>query len=172
MPIDLATRIAAIVRDAGGQVVGRTKLQKLTYLLVASGLEDSIPFLYKHYGPYSEAVSVAARDAQLLGQLREQEVLASWGGTYSIYYSVDGQPTQDVPPERVQIARIAADSDAVELELAATALFLANDGFDDAWGETKRRKPEKAEFPRLENAKVLYQRLSEVVTPIRLPVLN
>lgn len=171
MSKDLVTRIAAIVCDAGGRVVGRTKLQKLTYLLVAAGLEDDVPFMYKHYGPYSESVSVAVREARLLGLLREQEELASWGGTYSVY-SVDGLPAEDVPPARVEIARIAAASDAVELELAATALFLAREGSIDAWGETKRRKPEKAVFPRLENAKVLYQRLSEVVTPTRLPVLN
>ena len=171
MPKDLATRIAAVVRDAGGQIVGRTKLQKLTYLLVASGLEEDVPFLYKHYGPFSEPVSVAAREARLLGLLREREELASWGGTYSIY-SVDGQPGQDVPAARVELSHIASSADAVELELAATALFLAKEGRSDAWLETQRRKPEKAANGRLEKAKALYQKLSEVETPERLPLLN
>jgi uncharacterized protein len=171
MSKDLALRMAAIVRDAGGQVVGRTKLQKLTYLLSYSGLEGDLSFSYKHYGPYSEAVSGAARDAHLLGLLCEREERASWGGTYSIY-DADGQPNPDVPAARIELARIAAAADAVELELAATALFLQNEGRTDAWSETERRKPEKAANGRLAKAKVLYQRLSEVVTPNRLPALH
>jgi uncharacterized protein len=171
MSKDLATRIAAIVRDAGGRVVGRTKLQKLTYLLVASGLEDNVPFLYKHYGPYCEPVAIAAREAHLLGLLRESEDLASWGGTYSIY-SVEGQSEQNVPAARIQLAQIAADADAVELELAATALFLSKEGYADAWLETERRKPEKSTNGRLARAQALYQRLSAIDTPENLPALN
>ena len=171
MSKELATRIAAVVRDAGGRVVGRTKLQKLTYFLVASGLEDDVPFLYKHYGPYCEPVTAAVREAHLLGLLREKEELASWGGTYSIF-TAEGQPQQNVPASRLQLAQIAAGADAVELELAATALFLFKEGRADAWQETERRKPEKATNGRLDRARALYQRLSAIETPARLPQLN
>ena len=37
-----------------------------------------------------------------------------------------------------------AQASAIELELAATAAFLAREGQADPWGETARRKPEKA----------------------------
>ena len=33
-------KAAAIVRDAGGRIVGRTKLQKIAYLLELSGLGE------------------------------------------------------------------------------------------------------------------------------------
>jgi uncharacterized protein len=171
MPNNLNSKIANIVRDAGGRVIGRTKLQKLTYLLVESGLEDNIPFMYKHYGPFSESVAAAAREAHLLGLMNEKEDLAAWGGTYSIF-TVDGQPNQDVPASRLQLAQIAAGADAVELELAATALFLFKEGRADAWQETERRKPEKATNGRLDRARALYQRLSAIETPRRLPQLN
>jgi uncharacterized protein len=171
MSKELATRIAAVVRDAGGHVVGRTKLQKLTYFLVATGLERDFPFLYKHYGPYSEPVAIAARDAHLLGLIREREELANWGGTYSVF-TADGQSAEDVPPSRSQLAQIAAAADAVELELAATALFLFREGHVEAWQETERRKPEKATNGRLDRARVLYRRLSAIETPQRLPQLN
>jgi uncharacterized protein len=160
MSRELAARIAAVVRDAGGRVVGRTKLQKLTYFLVASGLEDDC-----------EPVTAAVREAHLLGLLREKEELASWGGTYSIF-TAEGQPEQDVPASRLQLAQIAAGADAVELELAATALFLFKEGRADAWQETERRKPEKATNGRLDRARALYQRLSAIETPARLPQLN
>ncbi len=171
MSKELANRIAAVVRDSGGRVVGRTKLQKLTYFLVASGLEDDVPFLYKHYGPYSETVAVAAREAHLLGLMHEREDLAAWGGTYSIF-TTEGQPEVNVPAPRLQLAQFAAAADAVELELAATALFLFREGRPDAWQETERRKPEKATSGRLDRARVLYQQLSDIDTPVRLPRLN
>ena len=171
MSKNLTAVVAAIVRDAGGQVVGRTKLQKLTYLLVASGLEPELPFVYKHYGPYSEAVAVAAREAHLLGLLKEKEDSTAWGGFYSTY-SVDGVSGDDVLAARVDLAHIANAADAVELELAATALFLAKEGRDHPWAETERRKPEKAANGRLAKAKLLYQRFAAVGTPTPLPLLN
>ena len=171
MSKNLTAFVANIVRDAGGQVVGRTKLQKLTYLLVASGLESEWPFVYKHYGPYSEAVAVAAREAHLLGILKENEEPTSWGGFYSTY-SVDVVAGDDVLPARRDLALIANSADAVELELAATALFLAKEGHEHPWSETERRKPEKAANGRLAKAKLLYQRFAAVVTPIPFPQLN
>ena len=60
-----AVKVAAIVRDAGGRIVGRTRLQKVAYLLSIAGLEEGLPFTYKHYGPYSEDLASAARDARL-----------------------------------------------------------------------------------------------------------
>ena len=170
MSKEIAQRIAFVVRDAGGRVVGRTKLQKLVYVLVQSGLEPELPYTYKHYGPYSETVAAAARDAHLLGFLREREEPASWGGVYSVY-SFDGPPDNQVDPVRIELAHIAASADAVELELAATALLLAREGRNDAWAETERRKPEKAAAGKLAKAKELYGRLVAVNTPVRLPAL-
>jgi hypothetical protein len=69
------------------------------------------------------------------------------------------------------LAAITAGADAVELELAATALFLANEGWDDPWRETARRKPEKADGGRIEKAKFLYEKLAAVETPRRLPAI-
>jgi hypothetical protein len=64
---------------------------------------------------------------------------------------------------------MAADADAVELELAATAVFLSKDGYNDPWAETARRKPEKAQGGRVERAKRLLGRLGSVETPVPLP---
>jgi uncharacterized protein YwgA len=164
MPYVNAAKAAAIVRDAGGRVVGRTRLQKIAYLLSIVGLEEGFPFVYKHYGPYSEELAASAREADLLGLLAESEQLASWGGMYSTY-SVAEQAGADVPPARRRLATDAAAADAVELELAATAVFLALEGYADPWTETIRRKPEKAENGRINKAKELYRRLSAIDTP-------
>ncbi|MGO9263990.1 MAG: hypothetical protein ACLQBA_03725 [Candidatus Binataceae bacterium] len=171
MSLNNVSKVAAIVRDAGGRVIGRTRLQKIAYLLTVTGLESGLSFTYKHYGPYSEDVATAARFGHLLGHLQETEQMASWGGSYSIY-SVDSVIPAQIPAARRELASLAVNADAVELELAATAVFLARDGFDDPWGETARRKPEKAESGRIERAKELLHRLRRIETPTALPDLH
>ena len=166
-----AMKVAAIVRDAGGRIVGRTRLQKITYLLTVTGLESGLPFVYRHYGPFSEDLAAAARDADLLGLLEETEEQASWGGTYSIY-KTDGSPDEGTLAARRRLATEASTADSIELELAATAVFLAKEGYRDPWTETARRKPEKAASGRIDKAKALYRNLSAIEAPIPWPAIG
>ena len=71
MPLNEAKKVAAIIADAGGRVVGRTRLQKVAYFLNVTGLEDTFSFSYKHYGPYSEELALAARIANIFGDIAE-----------------------------------------------------------------------------------------------------
>ena len=164
-------KAAAIVRDAGGCIPGRTRLQKVAYLLSVAGLEDQFKFTYWNYGPFSETLAVATRQASLFGLLKETEMPTNWGGIYSTYEIVRPQTgeTEPVPSARLRLAKEAAAANAVELELAATAVFLAIEKFDDPWGETVRRKPEKADNGRIERARILYRNLCAIETPVRLP---
>lgn len=170
MPLSDSRKVAAIIADAGGRVVGRTRLQKIAYLLTITGMEDGFAFSYKHYGPYSEDLATAARLGNLLGDLRETEQPTSWGGSYSVFTAQE--PLGAVVDEsRRQFARAAADADAVELELAATAVFLAKEGYKQPWEETARRKPEKAENGRIDRAQALLRSLSRIPTPAPLPAI-
>ena len=168
MPQTIAEKAAAIVRDAGGRIVGRTRFQKVAYLLSAAGLDESFNFEYRHYGPYSENLAIAARIASLTGEIKEEEHQASWGGKYSIF-SVDTQFQTNSSELRSRLATIASGADALMLELAATAVFLAREGYVEPWTETARRKPEKAEEGRLDKAKQFYLTIRELPTPQRLP---
>lgn len=159
---------AAIIQDAGGTVVGRTRLQKIACILELTGLGDGFQFLYKHYGPYSDALATALRDAKVLGLLDETEKPTNWGGWFSIFESKP-TPGRSVPPARAEITRIGTSADAIALELAATAAFLASRGVSDAWAETERRKPEKAMDEYLAKARSLYADLRKIETPIPLP---
>ena len=161
-------RAVQIVLDSGGRVVGRTRLQKIAYLLEAAGLGEGFSFEYRHYGPYSEELASAARSARLLGAMTEEEHSTTWGGFYSIYIA---SSCTFGDCARTQLASIAAASDAVELELAATAAFLASQGIVDPWGETVKRKPEKANPTRLSGAQKLYRLLQTVPTPKTLPAI-
>lgn len=160
-------KAADIVRDAGGQIVGRTKLQKVAYLLELAGMGDGFHFEYRHYGPYSEELASAMNAASAFGLVTEEERQASWGGQYSVYTT---RLRTDQPGLRTAFAEEAAKIGSVELELAATAAYLrAVEGFQDPWKETERRKPEKVVDGRLEEAKAAYRRLLELQTPTALP---
>lgn len=163
-------KVAAIVQDAGGSIVGRTKLQKISFILEAAGLGDGFAFEYHHYGPFSEELATAAKDAATLGVVEEKEQRATWGGFYS-RYEVKTDPGRDADSVRARIAQEGARANSIELELAATALFLAKEGDKDPWGETARRKPEKAEGGRLERAQEFYRKLQRFETPQPLPII-
>lgn len=159
-------KAAELVRDAGGRIVGRTKLQKVAYLLELAGLGEGFHFEYRHYGPFSEDLADAIQMASAFGLVSEDERKADWGGVYSIY-SAPGDP---VNPTRAAFAQIAVQMDAVELELAATAAYLyAIEGYADPWKETARRKPEKAKRDRLRAAINAYRELQDARVPNRLP---
>lgn len=159
---------ADVVRDAGGRVVGRTRLQKIACLLEMMGLGAGFHFAYRHYGPYSDDLASSVQLATLLTDLDEIERRNTWGGNYSIF--TDGRPSElDEDNVRRRVAEFVADCDPVELELAVTAAFLAANGEADPWLETEMRKPEKSSQRRLEKARALYARLLEFDTPKELP---
>lgn len=73
-------RVAArIVQDAGGKVVGRTRMQKITYLAQLAGFPAEFAFEYRHYGPFSEDLATGLETAAALGHLREEVRESDWG---------------------------------------------------------------------------------------------
>lgn len=163
-----AGQIAELIRDAGGEIVGRTRLQKVAYLLELAGLGVGFDFDYHHYGPYSEELADAVRVAKAFELISEEERQTTWGGWFSIFKLNSDIGHADT--KRAVFARTAAGIDAVELELAATAAYLASvDESKDPWGETAELKPEKASNGRLDRAKIAYRGLREIKTPKVLP---
>ena len=80
-----------------------------------------------------------------------------------------GQSAANIPAERRRLAQEMVSADAVELELAATALFLKYENIRDPWEKTKRRKPDKAASGRLDRAKQRDEKLRKIPTPEQLP---
>ena len=154
-----AKDVAAVVSSAG-EIVGRTRLQKTMSLLELAGVGYGFSFDYYKFGPFSEELVVSLDRAVDLKYLAEEERRANWGGRYSIFRAPERRPTGDAA--RDALIQTARDADAVALELAVTAGFLASQGEADAWAEVSKRKPEKAVAPHLENAKALYARFRQV----------
>jgi uncharacterized protein len=151
---DRLTAVAEIVREAGGRIVGRTRLQKSVFLLSLAGFEKRFRFGYRHYGPFSEALADAVDLAVAFDRVSEQIGPSSWGGTYSVY-SVS-EPSGGDGSARVRLLQEAAGSDPILLELAATAGYLFKvEGSKEPWAKTAR-------LSRLGRAKELYLRLRAV----------
>lgn len=164
-------KAADLISDANGRIVGRTRLQKIAYLLEVTGLGEGFNFHYRHYGPYSDELTRAVRSAELLGLVSEEEQTASWGGSYSVFTS-HSPANHQAPKARRQLIAALIDADSIALELAATAVLLHFEGQKSAWIETARRKPEKIDNDRLYKARQLYDTLRQIHTPQRLPELN
>ena len=161
---------ARIVRDAGGRLVGRTRLQKVGYLMQLAGFGNEFEFEYRHYGPFSEELASGMEIARAFGHVQENELPTEWGGRYSVYTLA--QPGSPEDARRAAFVQAAKDINAIELELAATAAFLhAVERRSDPWAETRRRKPDKATGGRLEQARAAYERLRALDTPAPLPAL-
>jgi uncharacterized protein len=164
---------ARLVNEAGGELIGRTRLQKVACLAKLAGLLDTFEFEYRHYGPFSERLATSMDIAAGLGIVEEQDKRAAWGGSYSVYRETGRTPKGD-NPMRCQFVTEAAKIGAIQLELAATAAFLhVDEGLDGpkAWAETARRKPEKAQDGRLGAAQAAYRHLSRLPTPTPLPAI-
>jgi uncharacterized protein YwgA len=160
--------ICDIINEAGGEIIGRTRLQKIFYLLEAAGEHTGFHFDYHYYGPYSEELSQSALIACELKKIDEEEHPTSWGGFYSIYRLKEQRHITSESP-RSKLVSSASSANAVTLELAATAAFFAKKGEKNPWEETQRRKPEKADGGRLNEAKSLYKKLHEIDE--RLPII-
>ena len=171
MGYDLHEKAAAIVSEAGGRLVGRTRLQKVAYLTQLAGFAYDFPFEYRHYGPYSVELAEAMEIAVGLGIVREREAVSKAGAWYSIYNASSPKAKTD----RARFVAAAAKMGAIELELAATAAFLyAEEGYDkdrkqDPWTTTAQRKKSKATKARLRRAKKAYAELLRIDTPRTLP---
>jgi uncharacterized protein len=161
-------KVSEFIAYAGGKIVGRTRLQKMFYLLKEAGYQIPFSFEYRHYGPFSEQLATAASLGRFEGLIREEEHPASWGGTYSIFSTEPATPSD---PNLVNFLSTMNDANPIDLELVATAVFLSKEEkHREPWQETIRRKPEKAH--RVQAAKELLSRLSQLNLVTRLPDLR
>ncbi|PHR54287.1 MAG: hypothetical protein COA47_15645 [Robiginitomaculum sp.] len=164
-------KVNELICLAGGVITGRTRLQKIAYLLEISGLGSGYSFKYHNYGPFCEELADSAKVANILGVITEEEKETSWGGFYSIYSSSTAAKSP-VNKAAEKIAHLGADANSVVLELAATAAYLSLDGSKKPWEKTKELKPSKATQERIAEAKSLYSELSKIDLPEPLPELG
>jgi uncharacterized protein YwgA len=157
--------VAEIVAAAGGQVVGRVRLQKIFYLLDRLGLCSGFTYEYHYYGPYSADLADAIEDAKAFGLLKERlDRRVSDGVPYSIFESLGVALGECVgSSERSDVTRALLrmqGETATVLELAATIEWLRTVEHVPDWQqELARRKGAKVEAGRVDRAITLLDNL-------------
>lgn len=161
-PIDF---VVGLVSLNGGQLVGKTRLQKVAYLLDACGLGSGLEYDYHHFGPYSADLASAADIAEMLGRLDSKEKLGFHSVPYVTYLTKEAEPKKlgelrdDEISEKLSVMEKRS---AIVLELAATIHYLEHEeGFTRAGAqdEVKIRKAAKASPERLAEANKLLREL-------------
>lgn len=166
-----------ILADAGGEIIGRTRFQKIAYLLSEVGLLEGYKFEYHHYGPYSDDLSSSLKFAALFDALNEEEKKTDWGGYYSTYTLPESEGNKfEVKSERERFIAPMLKVSSIVLELTATAAFLTRNKDSsenyDPWEKTVELKPKKATEERLAKAKELFEKLFSMETPQSLPEIS
>ncbi len=147
--------VVGLVVLSGGELVGKTRLQKEVYLLDCCGANFGLQFTYHYYGPYSFELAMGSESARAERLIEIEERLGRYDVPYSIFKTDDETPC---PPKLGDLDAAAArdlltkmkDASDVILELAATIVFLEREwdyyrkGEVSAVEETKARKSLKA----------------------------
>ena len=158
--------VAAVLSAAGGEMVGRVRLQKAVYLLDRLGLSSGFSFDYHHYGPFSRDLDNATADAKAFGLVDERfEQRQSDGATYSVFSLKDAPASPrfgKLSAERARdLARRFVQTNVTVLELAATIDWLwREEKYRDWRSELIKRKGAKVRSGRLEKAVQLLEELN------------
>jgi len=121
--------IPSLIDAAGGEIVGKVRLQKLVYLLSQLGIESQFAFSYHHFGPYSAELADSVEDDIVFRRVSAEQRRRTDGVPFVIYKSLDengDKRTKNVlntPQIRTAIATIQKQT-ATVLELAATIHWL------------------------------------------------
>jgi hypothetical protein len=146
--------VVGLVALNGGEVVGRTRLQKLAYLLEKCGLKSEFEFEYHNFGPFSAELARESDFARLAGRISAEEKHGFHEVPYTVFTTVEKPPEKlgALASDRArELLGVMKGYTAVDLEIAATL-----DWFRDAGDrgrvnrEVQERKPIKAVPERLE----------------------
>lgn len=149
--------VVALVALWGGELIGRTRLQKGAYLLHCCGANFDLFFVYHHYGPYSFKLAAGCADAIEERRL-EMEERRGQRGRYRVFKTGESRRSIGAlsADDTRRIVQRLKDSTDLVLELAATIVFLREEGgyrkMEDAIVETRIRKVQKATDERMERA--------------------
>lgn len=127
------------------RVVGRTKLQKLIYLLKAAGAPIQYDYKLHHYGPYSAEVAGDVDLLDFIGSIEESiepiDIYNQFLSTFTLREPVDAS----FSPSTSELAETLNAFRSTELEVAATIQYFKELGHtnSEAVALTENMKPTK-----------------------------
>jgi uncharacterized protein YwgA len=167
--------IPSLIHAAGGEIVGKVRLQKIVYLLDQMGFATGFSFSYHHYGPYSEELADSVEEDVIFRRVSQESRRRGDGIPFMVYKVPEGRLTETMSAmlddRRAKGALKAMQCrSATILELAATIHWLAFVEEESDWrSDLVRRKGVKTESGRTEEALALLRELQ--IAPREVAVL-
>lgn len=163
----MTTDVPSLILAAGGEIVGKVRVQKMVYLLEQMGVGSGYSFEYRYYGPYSEDLADQIVEDAIFGRLNAETRRRQTDGVpyavYSATHSGDGEPIDGaLAQEQVRSAlQEMQQQSSTVLELAATIHWLSEvEGYENWPEELVNRKGAKADLGRDKKALDLLWRLN------------
>jgi len=156
--------VASLIALSGGLIVGKTRLQKTVFLLEKFGLESGFHFEYHNYGPYSADLAEACEIATAEGVIKAETKPGFYQVPYTVYSAQLAAPAAvgNIASDRAKtLLAIMKGFTAVDLELAATMVFLEDEGVEASQVDAQVAvlKPLKAKRDNLDKAHALLGQL-------------
>lgn len=153
---DQTELVAGLIALNGGEIVGKTRLQKTVYILDACGLSSGFEFDYGNFGPFSADLAQATDDAELAEEIKTVEKPGYHEVPYTVFKTSSDVPDVlgELPTDRVlEYLGILKKYSAIILELAATIHYFF-EMVDRAKinAAVQQRKPLKATVTRMKSA--------------------
>jgi uncharacterized protein len=161
-PIEM---VASMVALNDGELVGKVRLQKTFYLLDSCGLQSGFDYDFHFYGPFSVDLSRATDDATAVGRINFEDKFGYHEVPYRVFRARHDAPSPESlgalsAAEVRKNLKLMARYSAAELEVAASIVFLRDNGYRaDPVAETCRRKPATATSHRIARAQRLIAEL-------------
>lgn len=151
---------ALIYAHPDHQLVGRTRLQKETWLLQRKDMPSGYDFRIHYYGIYSDDVQADINLLERFGYVTEEVEETKDGRPFSIFTATAAAHLPEIEPFQGAI-EIMAESSPLTLELAATYDAYRHAGLNHgrAIAELRRTKPTKCAPPAEDLAIDLLKRL-------------
>ncbi len=122
---DSLNKILALVSIAN-EIEGRTKFQKIVFILKSKGVKFHETFKYHYYGPFSADLQLEIEELVDRNLLNEKTSLP-----YKYSLKQKHKIEDDSIKEKVDLIKFLCNQDYQNLELVSTIYFLQNNGFTD-----------------------------------------
>lgn len=121
-------KILALIKLANNKIDGRTKFQKIVYLLKNHGVDFSEKFKYHYFGPYSSELQLEIEELVEQGIIKER---SSNPYVYMIDDKFINEINDDILKEKKALIDLLVNEDYQDLELLATIHYLVNNNLKD-----------------------------------------
>jgi len=124
--LDRLEKLAGIIGAAGGEIVGKTKIQKLIFLAQEKGFYLGYDYAYHHYGVFSPDLESDLRLGEAFDFFTIEETLGQGNPTKTSLVAPEEYAYSDSDDPALKMVRELASKRSRVLEVLSTMVYLKN----------------------------------------------